>query len=121
MEFGKMETGKLNFGNLKMKIGIGVLFLAFFAGGVLAQTMNSAAELVADGSPICKILSFLPIVGGVLATTGGFMAAYNYMSQGQESKMKATAGIEGIIIGGGLILLVPMIVGYLFGFEVCPI
>ena len=54
---------------MKANLKIGILFLAFFAGGVLAQTMNSAAELVADGSPICRILSFLPIVGGVLFST----------------------------------------------------
>lgn len=98
---------------------------SLYAGAALASVSSvsfaadSAAGLIAAGSPVCSVLGILPVFGGVVATAGGFIAAYNYMSGDQESRHRAKTGIEGILIGAGLILLLPMLVQYLFGFSVC--
>ena len=96
---------------------------SLFAGAALASLSfaenMTASQLIAAGSPVCGVLGLLPIFGGVVATTGAFMAAYHFMGGDQESRQKAKVGIEGILVGAGLILLIPMLVSYLFGFSVC--
>lgn len=99
-----------------MKIGNSFAVLLVLVGLSFAST---AADLFAGGSAICKLLSLLPY-GGVLAmTVGGTMAGISYMSHDQESRFKAKSGIEGLVLGGALILILPTLIGFFFGMTVC--
>jgi len=85
----------------------------------LSFAAGTASELFAPGTGVCKMLGLLPYAGVVAMTVGGTMAGISYMSHDQESKHKAKTGIEGLIVGGGLLLILPAIVGFFFSVAVC--
>lgn len=92
-------------------IMLGMATLTFAAG--------TAADIFAPGTGVCKILSLLPYGGVVAMTVGGTMAGINYMSHDQESKQKAKVGIEGLLIGGAVLLVLPSVIGFFMNVTVC--
>jgi hypothetical protein len=93
-----------------------VVMLAAMSAIVFAL---SPSDLFASGSGICKVLGLLPYGGAVVMTVGGSMAAYNYMSHDAEAKQKGKAIMEGLIIGGAILLVLPMLVSFFTGTSVC--
>jgi len=47
------------------------------------------------------------------------MAAFNYMKGDVESRQSAKIGLEGIVVGAAILLMIPFLVQYIFGFTVC--
>ena len=79
----------------------------------------TAADLFAPGTGVCKVLGILPYGGGVAMVVGGTMAGISYMSHDQESKQKGKALVEGLIVGGTIFLVLPMLVSFFTGMSVC--
>ena len=50
---------------------------------------------------------------------GGTMAGINYMSHDQESKQRGKALIEGLIVGGTIFLVLPLLVSFFTGMSLC--
>lgn len=89
---------------------------ALLSGGVFAAT---AADLISQSSPVCKLVNILPYAGGLMMLSAGSMAALNYMKGDTESRQGAKIGIEGIVMGAAILLITPLLVEYIFGFKVC--
>lgn len=106
---------------------VGILLLGIFLTNIIyAQdsnlsnyTKNATAELLGKNSVICKLLGVLNVFGAVAMTSGILLAGYNFLSASQEAREKGKIGTEGVLIGGGLIMMAPQIVSYIFGFAVC--
>jgi hypothetical protein len=104
----------MNLGGILKSVG-GTVALA----GVSFAANMTAAELISAGSPICGILGLLPYGGALLFVTGGSIAGYHYMKGDMEARQMAKFKLEGIMLGAGLLLLLPMLAQYVFGFGVC--
>lgn len=79
----------------------------------------TAADLFAPGTGVCKVLGLLPYGGGVAMVIGGTMAGINYMSHEQEAKQNGKALMEGLIVGGTIFLVLPMLVSFFTGMSIC--
>jgi len=78
-----------------------------------------ASDLISASSPVCKFVGLTPYAGGLLMLTAGSMAAFNYMKGDVESRQSAKIGLEGIVVGAAILLMIPFLVQYIFGFTVC--
>lgn len=113
-----MDTEFLKDGSFLKRSVKAIGLLAAMSAVAFAQTMT-AADLFAPGAGICKVLGLLPYGGGVAMVIGGTMAGINYMSHDQESKQRGKALMEGLIVGGTIFLVLPMLVGFFTGMSVC--
>jgi len=96
----------------------GIGLLAAMSAVAFAADLT-AADLFAPGTGICKVLGLLPYGGGVSMVVGGTMAGINYMSHDQEAKQQGKALMEGLIVGGTILLVLPMLVSFFTGMSVC--
>ena len=77
------------------------------------------SDLFTSGTGVCKVMGLFPYGGAIAMTVGGTMAAYNYMSHDMEAKQRGKAIMEGLIVGGAIILILPMLVSFFTGASVC--
>ncbi len=96
----------------------GIGLLAAMSAVAFAADLT-AADLFAPGTGICKALGLLPYGGGVAMVVGGTMAGINYMSHDQEAKQNGKALMEGLLVGGTVLLVLPMLVSFFTGMSVC--
>ena len=92
---------------------------AVVLAGVSFAANVTATDLISSGTPVCNILGLLPYGGGLLMMVGGSVAGYHYMKGDQESRQMAKMKLEGIMIGAGLLLLMPLLVQFVMGFSMC--
>jgi len=76
-------------------------------------------DIFVPGTGICKVLGIFPYGGAIAMTVGGSMAAYNYMSHDIKAKEEGKAIMEGLIVGGAIILVLPLLVSFFTGLSVC--
>ena len=116
LDFGRIvKLAGNNAGRQILRAGLSFALL----GGLSFAT--TAADFISPASPICKLIGLLPYAGGLMMLSAGSMAAYGFMRGDVESRQGAKVGLEGIVIGAGMLLLVPMMVQYIFGFTVCAV
>ena len=115
---------------MKRMYSLLLLGLLFFANIVIAAkdpcSENAGAwSLVCKDNPapgenvICKLIDLLTVVGAISVTGGATLAAYKYISPSESARQEAKLGLEGILLGGGLISLAPRIAGIIFGYNIC--
>ena len=105
--------------NMKQFVNVKSAGIAAALAGLAFAGNVSAVELISAGSPVCNVLGLLPYGGGVLFLAGGSVAAYHYMRGDTESRQAAKFRLEGLLLGGALLLLMPLLVQYVLGFAVC--
>jgi len=113
-----MNTNFMKDGSFLRRSVKAIGLLAAMSTVAFAQTMT-AADLFAPGTGVCKVLGILPYGGGIAMVVGGTMAGINYMSHDQESKQQGKALMEGLIVGGTIFLVLPMLVSFFTGMSIC--
>jgi hypothetical protein len=76
-------------------------------------------DIFVPGTGVCKVLGLLPYGGAISMTVGGSIAAFNFMSHEMEAKQNGKSMMEGLVIGGAILLVLPMLVSFFTGASVC--
>ena len=111
-------TGKKTVKQIGKQALKAALFGTLLAGFSFAANVT-ASQLVSSGTPICSLMGLLPYGGGLLMMVGGSVAGYHYMKGDMESRQMAKMKVEGILVGAGLLLMMPLLVQFVMGFGIC--